>query len=133
MQNRGPPARRSFAGADSPSAHSPGSSVVSGFSDNGRTTVILPDNQILAVGGGARTTGSDDPPYDGIVALLSEGGLPVEDFAPQGRRFYEFGGEDDFLWAGALSPDGSQVVLVGLAGTGAATQGAVVSLPIEAQ
>lgn len=103
-----------------------------GYSDNGRTTVILPDHQVIGVGGGGRNTGEDDPPYDGLVALLSEGGVPVADFGERGRRFYEFGGEDDFLWGGALSPDGSQVVLVGLAGTGAATQGAVVRLPLEA-
>jgi hypothetical protein len=102
-----------------------------GYSDNGRTTVILPDNQIIGVGGGGRNTGEEDPPYDGLVALLSEGGLPVADFGDHGRRFYDFGGEDDFLWGAALSPDGSQVVLVGLGGTGAATQGAVIQLPLE--
>lgn len=106
-----------------------------GRNDNGRTrVVVLPDNQIIGAGGGGRIPGADGVSNtDGMIVLLSEGGVPVEAFGPRGRRLYNLGGTSDFLHAAALSPDASQVVFVGQAGSGAALKGVVLRLSVLPQ
>src|SRR5262249_24632485 len=101
-----------------------------GVGDNGRAVVVLPDLQVLTIGGGRRNVTGQ--PADGMLGLLSEGGLPVSEFGAGGRRLYELGGAADFFWGGALSPDHSQIVVVGLGGANGATQGIVLRLPLVA-
>jgi hypothetical protein len=108
-----------------------------GYGDNGRAVVVLPGGEILGIGGGRRTpevapAQGANPPTDGMLALLTPDGLPMASFGEQGRRLLELGGDNDFLWAGALSPDATRLVVVGLKGSSAErgnTDGAVIILP----
>jgi uncharacterized delta-60 repeat protein len=88
-----------------------------GQGDNGRSLTILPDNTILAIGGG-RTLAEDlSTPSDAVLALLTPDGQPIDAFGPNGLRGYDFdGGLTDFFWAGAVSPDNNSVVVVGIKG-----------------
>lgn len=123
-----------------PSANNPNSGTTyidaEGQSDNGRSLVVLPDGQILGIGGGRRApSGEEAPPSDGMLVLLSRDGVPVESFGPGGVRLYDFGSSTDFFWAGAVSPDESRVAVVGLrGGTGegadADSDGVVLVLPL---
>jgi uncharacterized delta-60 repeat protein len=91
-----------------------------GYGDNGRFVLTLPDNRILAGGGGRPKPEVEpamgmQPPADAMVAVLTEDGLADESFADGGFRLYDLGG-NDFFWAGALSRDGKQVAIAGIAG-----------------
>jgi uncharacterized delta-60 repeat protein len=91
-----------------------------GYGDNGRFVLVLPDNRILAGGGGRPKPETEpamgvQPPADGMVAVLTEDGLPDDSFAEGGFRLYDLGG-NDFFWAGALAPDGKHVAIAGIAG-----------------
>lgn len=89
-----------------------------GQGDNGRSVLILPDNTILAIGGG-RTLGEDlvSTQSDGVLALLTPDGEPIDAFGTDGIRGYDFdGGLTDFFWAGAVSPSQNSAVIVGIKG-----------------
>jgi hypothetical protein len=109
-----------------------------GYGDNGRAVVVLPTGEIIGIGGGRATPAvappeGENPPTDGMLAVLTPDGMPMENFGPRGRRLYDLGGLNDFLWAGALSPDGTQLVVVGLRGGAAEgddTDGAALILPV---
>jgi uncharacterized delta-60 repeat protein len=108
-----------------------------GQSDNGRSLVILPDHTILGIGGGRRLPdGEVTAVSDGMLALLTPDGAPIQSFGTNGLRLYELGGSNDFFWAGAVSPDQQSVVVVGIkgaTGTGddADTDGSVLVLPLS--
>lgn len=106
-----------------------------GQSDNGRSLVILPDMTILGIGGGRTLLADETTPSDGMLALLTPDGHPIDAFGVNGRRLYDMNGSSDFFWAGAVSPDESMVVVVGLKGAGegedADTDGAVLILPLS--
>lgn len=108
-----------------------------GQSDNGRSLVVLPDNSIVGIGGGRKLLEDNVTVVsDGMLVMLTPDGAPIEAFGVGGTRLYEFGGTNDFLWAGAVSPDQSSLVVVGVkggAGTGtdADTDGAVMVLPLQ--
>ncbi len=83
-----------------------------GFGDNGRFVMTLPDQRILAVGGGRLS--ADDT--DAMVAILNEDGTPDTDFAPGGFELYDVAGTNDFFWGGAVSPNRKRAAVVGIAG-----------------
>jgi len=83
-----------------------------GFGDNGRFVMALPDQRILAVGGG-RLTANDT---DGMVAILNPDGTPDTSFAPGGFELYDVSGVNDFFWGGAVSPNRKRAAIVGIAG-----------------
>lgn len=88
-----------------------------GWGDNGRFVMTLPDDRILAVGRGSRTSASGQPERDGMVAILTADGMPDNSFAPgKGFKLYDMGGGDDHFWAAAVSPDENSVAVVGIAG-----------------
>lgn len=94
-----------------------------GYADNGRAVVVLPDNRVMGIGGGRAAPETvpavlNDIPTDGLIAVLTEDGARDTAFGPGGRLLYDMGGSNDFFWAGAVSPDQSRVVIVGIAGTG---------------
>jgi uncharacterized delta-60 repeat protein len=88
-----------------------------GWGDNGRFVMTLPDDRVLAVGRGSRTSASGQPERDGMVAILTADGMPDSSFAPgKGFKLYDMGGGDDHFWAAAVSPDENSVAVVGIAG-----------------
>jgi uncharacterized delta-60 repeat protein len=87
-----------------------------GWGDNGRFVMTLPDDRILAVGRGSRVSASAQPERDGMVAVLTEDGVPDDSFAPGGFQLYDMGGGDDHFWAAAVSPDEDRVAVVGVVG-----------------
>ena len=50
-----------------------------------------------------------------MLVVLTEDGAPDTSFAANGFRSYDLAGTD-FFWGGALSPDGSTIAIVGIAG-----------------
>ncbi len=86
-----------------------------GFGDNGRFVMVLPDDRVLGAGIG-RAAGPVETEADGMLAMLSPDGIADEDFGPGGVRLYDVGGPADQLAAGALAPNGTHVVIVGVAG-----------------
>lgn len=106
-----------------------------GQSDNGRSLVILPDESILGIGGGRTLPeGGTTAVSDGMLVHLTPDGTPIDAFGESGLRLYDLGGTSDFFWAGAVSPDQSSVVVVGLKGAvsdvDTDTDGAVLVLPL---
>jgi uncharacterized delta-60 repeat protein len=87
-----------------------------GWGDNGRFVMTLPDDRIMAVGRGSRVSAAGQPERDGMIAVLTEDGLPDDSFAPGGFQLYDMGGGDDHFWAGAVSPDEDRAVVVGTVG-----------------
>jgi uncharacterized delta-60 repeat protein len=92
-----------------------------GYSDNGRFVMVLPDNRVLGLGGGRPAPVNplpmgETPETDGMIAILSEDGVPDESFGPGGFKLYDIGGTSDFFWAGATSPNQKYVAVVGIAG-----------------
>jgi uncharacterized delta-60 repeat protein len=92
-----------------------------GYGDNGRFVMVLPDDRVLGVGVG-RAAPEEAPPEgeqpeaDAMVAILTEEGAPDTDFAEGGFKLYDVGGNADHFWSAALSPDGTRVAVVGIAG-----------------
>lgn len=80
--------------------------------DNGRALAVLPDDRILAVGGG-RTSATE---IDGMVAILSKDGAPDMTWGKGGYRLFDIGGPNDFFWAVAVSPMKDYAAVVGLKG-----------------
>jgi uncharacterized delta-60 repeat protein len=90
-----------------------------GFNDNARSVMVLPDDRVV-LSGGARPVADD---VDGMVVVLSKDGIPDTTLGAQGRLLVDLGGPNDFLWGGALSPDGKTLVFAGIKGAGAAAVG----------
>ena len=97
------------------------------FSDNGRSITTLPDNRILAVGGGrpvqppSATAGQQPSNVDGMIGVLTPTGQPDTTFAPGGFRLIDWGNAD-FLHACAVAPAGTKkVAIVGAASGGRET------------
>ncbi|MFO0576195.1 MAG: hypothetical protein U1A78_19505 [Polyangia bacterium] len=102
---------------------------VSGFSDNSRSLLALPDDRLLLLGGGRPTESNSDA----MIAMLTANGQRDTTFSPNGYKLIDFGGSADFLWAGAVSPDKSRVALVGLKSSGTGIEdddGVVLILPL---
>jgi uncharacterized delta-60 repeat protein len=98
----------------------------SGFDDNARNIVVLPDNRILLVGGG-RSSMSDS---DAMITRLTVDGQPDPTF---GIRTYNLGGARDFFWGAAWSAATNSVVLVGTKQVAAGMgndDGAIFILPV---
>ena len=106
---------------------------VGGFGDNSRAIAVLGDDRTVHIGGGRQV--ADDT--DGVVAILGADGAPDTTYAPNGCKRYDFGTPGDFLWAGAVSPNGQTVAMVGITGYAAAggtdNDSALVLLPVAAQ
>ncbi len=100
---------------------------VAGQADQSRSIVVLPDRRIVLVGM-ARKTATDG---DALVVVLSPDGQPDTSFAPNGRRIYDLGGDTDFFSAVAISPDGKNLAVAGIAGApdGGDDNGALLILP----
>jgi uncharacterized delta-60 repeat protein len=80
--------------------------------DNGRAIAVLPDDRIIAVGGG-RTTATT---IDGMVAILGKDGAPDTKWGTGGYKLFDVGGPNDFFWGVAVSPMKDSVAVVGLKG-----------------
>jgi uncharacterized delta-60 repeat protein len=96
---------------------------VAGYADNGRAVLVLPDQRIMAFGGGrpapASAPAADaQPPADGMIVQLTKDGALDPSFGSEGVKLYDFGGAGDFFWAGSLAADGASVAVAGIA-TGA--------------
>lgn len=87
---------------------------VASDADRSRTLVVLPDERVLLLGGGTKLAGE----IDAMVALLTPDGALDKSLGGIGYQLFDFGGPADHFWAGALSPDGKSVVIVGLKGAG---------------
>lgn len=85
---------------------------VAGETDNARAVTVLPDGRVVIVGGGRLAAANSD----GMIAMLTPGGLPDTTFGPGGYRLYDLGGTADFFWAAAVAPDGKHFASVGVAG-----------------
>ena len=68
--------------------------------------------------------------------MLTPDGAADTSYAPNGCKRYDFGTPGDFLWAGAVSPNGQTVAAVGITGYAAASgtdnDSALVLLPVAA-
>jgi len=93
---------------------------VAGFNDNARSVMVLPDDRVV-LSGGARPVADN---VDGMIVVLGKDGMPDTTFAPLGRVSIDLGGANDFVWGGALAPDGKTLVFAGIKGAGAASTGA---------
>lgn len=90
---------------------------VAGQNDNGRALTVLPDQRILAVGGGRPTSTN----ADAMLLLLERDGVPDTKFGTGGYRLFDLGGPNDFFWAAEVSPKKDLVVLGGVRGVDATT------------
>lgn len=86
-----------------------------GWGDNGRFVLVLGDNRVMGLGRGSRA-GASQPERDGMVAILSEDGVPDTSFGTGGHKLYDMGGDGDHFWGGALSPNKTRVAIVGVIG-----------------
>lgn len=105
------------------------------YGDNGRALVVLPDERILAVGGG-RPAPSTPPPMgqqptnvDAMITVLAPDGRPDTSFGPGGFRLYHWG-DSDFFWGAALAPSKKQVAVVGIAGGAGQDDGVLMLLTV---
>lgn len=85
---------------------------VAGQNDNGRALTTLPDQRILAVGGG-RTTSTN---ADAMILLLGKDGAPETTFGAGGYQLHDLGGPNDFFWAAEVSPKKDLVAIGGVRG-----------------
>lgn len=104
---------------------------ITGFSDQSRTLLVLPDNRVMLVGGGRPTANN----VDGAVGVLTPNGQLDGSFSPTGVKLFDLGGANDFLWGAALAPSGKYVVLAGIKGIATGGTGnddaALLLLPIK--
>lgn len=87
---------------------------VGGFNDNARSLLVLPDGRPLIIGGGRPS----ETNQDGVMALLTPNGQPDLSFSATGRRTFELGGAADHFWSVGISPNRTQIAVVGLKGVG---------------
>lgn len=104
---------------------------ITGFADQSRAVLVLPDNRVMLIGGGRPTSSN----VDGAVGVLTPNGQLDGTFSPTGVKLFDLGGANDFLWAGALAPSGKYVVFAGVKGIASGGTGhddaALLLLPVE--
>ncbi|MGQ0617474.1 MAG: hypothetical protein ACT4PW_10860 [Acidimicrobiia bacterium] len=87
---------------------------VAGEDDRGRDLVALPNGDVMVVGSGK--TSADN--IDAMVMRLTAAGDVDTGYGPEGFQLFELGGPEDSFFSVAVSPDGSEVAVVGYVGQG---------------